>query len=178
MSHLVLPIGPGDHILGDVNAPVTLLEYGDYECPYCGRAHPIVQEVLRRVGPEVRLVFRHFPLAQTHPHALMAAEAAEAAGGQGKFWAMHDTLFENQDALEFDDLVSYAEAVGVNRMRFVQDLEAHTYLQIVKRDFRSGVRSGVNATPTFFIEGERFDEDWDPEILTAALRAAILRKAA
>src|SRR5690242_7629732 len=110
MSKLTPPVGPGDAILGDPNASVTLAEYGDFECPYCGRAHFAIQEVLRRVGRDVRFVFRHFPLSAMHPHAVRAAEAAEAAGAQGKFWPMHDTLFENQGALDNQDLVAYAEA--------------------------------------------------------------------
>jgi protein-disulfide isomerase len=176
MSKLKPPVGSGDHILGDVDAPVTLLEYGDYECPYCGRAHIVLQEVLRRVGRDVRFVFRHFPLAEVHSHAQKAAEAAEAAGAQGKFWPMHDMLFENQDALETEDLIGYAEALGLDDARFVEDLETHAHLEKVKSDFRSGVRSGVNGTPTFFIEGARFDGSWDPDTLTAALQKAIRLK--
>ena len=173
MSKLSPPVGPGDHILGDPDAPVTLVEYGDYECPYCGRAHLVTQEVLRRLGRDVRFVYRHLPLSEIHPHALAAAEAAEAAGAQGKFWPMHDTLFENQDALEAEDLPGYAEALGLDTPRFVRDLGSHAHLAKVKGDFRSGIRSGVNGTPTFFIDGVRFDDSWDTETLTAALRAAI-----
>jgi len=177
MSKLTPPVGPGDHIRGDVDAPVTLVEDGDYECPYCGRAHLVVHEVLRRVGPNVRFVYRHFPLSEVHPHALGASEAAEAAGAQGKFWPMHDTLFENQTALAAQDLIRYAGALELDLVRFADELATHAHLPKVKSDFRSGVRSGVNGTPTFFIDGVRFDESWDPETLTAALNAAIRAKA-
>jgi protein-disulfide isomerase len=128
------------------------------------------------VGSDVRFAYRHFPLAEVHPHALQAAEAAEAAGAQGKFWPMHDMLFESQVALEVDDLIGYADVLGLDEVRFVDDLETHAHLEKVKADFRSGVRSGVNGTPTFFIEGVRFDGSWDPDTLTAALQNAIRLK--
>lgn len=176
MSKLTPPVGPGDHILGDEEAPVTLVEYGDFECSHCGRAHIVLQEVRRRMGREVRFVFRHFPLAELHPHALAASEAAEAAGAQGKFWPMHDMLFEHQGALEAEDLLSYAGAIDLDVARFDRELEAHAHLERVKHDVHSGVRSGVNGTPTFFIDGVRFDDRWDADTLTTALRAAILAK--
>jgi protein-disulfide isomerase len=173
MSRLNPPVGPGDHVLGDPDAPVTLVEYGDYECPYCGRAHTSVKEVLRRMGPEVRYTYRHFPLAEVHPHALQAAEAAEAAGRQGQFWPMHDMLFRNQNALEYEDLLGYAEVLGLDTARFASELESHAHLNKVRSDFHSGVRSGVNGTPTFFVDGGRFDGNWAPDTLIAALRRAI-----
>jgi protein-disulfide isomerase len=176
MSKLTQPVGPGDHVLGDADAPVTLVEYGDYECPYCGRAHAVIQEVRRRIGRDMCFVYRHFPLAEVHPHALAAAEAADAAGAQGKFWPMHDTLFENQAALETEDLIGYAQALGLDEAQFILELETHVHLEKVKNDVRSGVRSGVNGTPTFFIDGVRFDDSWDADTLTAALRAAIRAK--
>jgi protein-disulfide isomerase len=172
MSRLHPPVGPGDHVAGDVNAKVTLVEYGDYECPYCGRAHRVVQEALRLAGPDVRFVFRHFPLAEAHPHALVAAEAAEAAGAQGQFWVMHDMLFENQDALAPEDLLAYAQAAGLDEVRFTRDLASHAYLARVQADFSSGVRSGVNGTPSFFVQGERLDAGWDLDTLVTALQEA------
>jgi protein-disulfide isomerase len=178
MNKLTPPVGPGDHVLGDPDAPITLVEYGDYECPYCGRAHLVVKEVLRQLGSEARFVFRHFPLVQVHPHALLAAEAAEAAGAQRQLWPMHDMLFENQDALEPADLLGYAEALRLDTARFVRELEAHTHLDEVQAELRSGVRSGVHGTPTFFIDGARHDAGWDAATLLAALRAAARRKAA
>lgn len=176
MSRLNLPLGPGDHTLGNPDAPVTLVEYGDYECPYCGRAHGAVKDVLRRMGSQVLYAYRHFPLAEAHPHAFAAAEAAEAAGAQGKFWPMHNLLFENQEALEYADLIRYADALGLDVQRFEGDLTMHTHLDKVKRDFQSGVRSGVNGTPTFYIDGVRFDGNWAPDMLITGLRNAIRMK--
>ena len=172
MNKLTPPVGPGDHVFGNPDAPVTLVEYGDYECPYCGRAHPVVEEVLRQMGPEARFVFRHFPLAEMHPHAVAAAEAADAAGAQGKFWPMHATLYENQGALEPEDLLGYAGALGLDVPRFARELATHAHLAKVEADFRSGVRSGVQGTPTFFINGVRHEAGWDAPTLLAALRAA------
>jgi len=172
MSKLRPPVGPDDHALGSATAPVTLVEYGDYECPHCGHAHPIVKRVLRRLGAGVRFVFRNFPLGEMHPHAVQAAEAAEAAGLQDEFWRMHDQLFEHQDALEREDLVGYAKELGLDSARFARDLDQDAIEDRVRSDFASGVRSGVNGTPTFFINGTRFDESWDEESLVAALSSA------
>lgn len=172
MSKLSLPVGERDHIQGPADAPVTLVEYGDYECPYCGQAYPIVQAVQEKMGNRLRFVFRNFPLSELHPHAQHAAEAAEIAGGQGKFWEMHDYLFENQRSLWDNRLKEYAEGLGLDGARFQSDLEAHTYQERVREDFLSGVRSGVNGTPTFFINGQRHDDSWDEETLLAALEAA------
>jgi protein-disulfide isomerase len=123
----------------------------------CGQAYPIIKELLRRVGRQVRFVFRNFPLDRIHPHAEGAAEAAEAAGAQGRFWAMHDTLFENQDALSGEDLVGYASALGLVEDRFVEELTEHVHVSRIREDFMGGIRSGVNGTPTFFINAERHD---------------------
>jgi protein-disulfide isomerase len=172
MSTLKVPIGPDDHLLGDAGAPVVLLEYGDYECPYCAHAHLVVKEVARSLGSDLCFVYRHFPLSEVHPHALDAAEAAEAAAAQETFWPMHATLFENQDALEPEDLLQYAVGLGLDLARFQRDLATHAHSATVKRDFMSGVRSGVNGTPTFFIDGTRHDGSWDVDTLTEALRAA------
>src|SRR3981081_2105023 len=146
MGTLKVPVTQHDHIRGPADAPVTLLEYGDYECPHCGLAHPIVKEVQQRLGRQLRFAFRHFPLAEIHPHAEMAAEAAEAAGAQGRFWEMHDLLFKNQDALNDTDLLRYAEALGLELTRFVNELADRTWEPRVREDFMSGVRSGVNGT--------------------------------
>ncbi len=172
MNRLALPVGPRDHILGPPEAPVTLVEYGDYECPYCGSAHHVVAEVMRNLGNEVRFVFRHFPLSQIHPRALSASQAAESAGAEGLFWPLHTTLFENQDALDVDDLLVYAEGLGLDVVRVADELRTGVQLPKVTSDFRSGVRSAVNGTPTFFINGERFDGRWDLDTLTVALRQA------
>jgi protein-disulfide isomerase len=172
-AQLVIPVSETDHTLGPGNAPVTLLEYGDYECPYCRRAHPILQGVRRTMGDRLRFVYRHFPLSQAHPHAEHAAEAAEAAGAQGRFWEMHDLLFENQNALEDDDLAMYAAQVGIDGQRVAREIAAGAYAKKIRNDFRGGIRSGVNGTPTLFINGMRFDGNWsDPDELTQALNEA------
>src|SRR5687767_1125110 len=147
MSGLHPPVTERDHTAGPNEAPVTLVEYGDYECPYCGMAHPIVKKAHEDLGSQLRFVFRNFPLNEAHPHARLAARAAEAAGAQGKFWEMHDTLFEHQDALDVEDLVAYAKSLGLDTAKFKRDLEAPAYVKRVRDDFRSGVRSGVNGTP-------------------------------
>ena len=172
---LTLPVGERDHSQGPADARVTLVEYGDYECPHCGRAYPIVTEVRRRLGRRLRFVFRNFPLRESHPHAEHAAEAAEAAGAQGKFWEMHDRLFERQFALDDDYLIEYAGDLGLDAARVGRELAAGTYAPRVREDFRSGVTSGVNGTPTFFINGQRYDESWDLEPLVAALEQAAKR---
>jgi protein-disulfide isomerase len=166
---LALPAGPRDHSEGPANAAVTLVEYGDYECPHCGMAYPILKEVQRRLGPRLRFVFRNFPISTNHPHALHAAEAAEAAAAQGQFWPMHDRLYEHQQALGDRHLVEHAKSLGLDDDRFRRELGAHVYAPRVQEDFNSGVRSGVHGTPTFFINGVRYDESWDADTLTEAL---------
>lgn len=169
---LTLPVGQRDHIAGPATAAVTLVEYGDYECPHCGRAYPIVKQIRQHMGRRMRFVFRNFPLRESHPHAQHAAEAAEAAGAQGKFWEMHDRLFERQFALDDDNLVEYADALALDVPRFRRELAGHVYEPRVREDFRSGVASGVNGTPTFFINGRRYDASWEAEPLLAALQLA------
>jgi protein-disulfide isomerase len=170
---LTLPVSPArDHIRGPLDAPVTLVEYGDYECPYCGAAHGIVNAVQARMANRLCFVYRHFPLTTLHPHAQLAAEAAEAAGAQKEFWAMHDVLFENQQQLDPPYLLAYAEALGLDTGRFSAELAEHVHAPKVREDFMSGVRSGVNGTPTFFINGVRHDGSWDAPALLAALQRA------
>jgi protein-disulfide isomerase len=171
-SRLTPPAGPKDHSQGPADAPITLVEYGDYECPHCGRAHPIVKAVQRRLGDQLRFVFRHFPLSAAHPDAEPAAETAEMAADQGKFWEMHELLYGNQDALEPEDLVGYAERLGLDPKWAAEALRQHTYGERVRASFLSGVRSGVNGTPTFFINGIRHDGAWDEESLLEAIRSA------
>jgi protein-disulfide isomerase len=171
LARLSLPVSDRDHAQGDAHAMLTLVEYGDYQCPYCGRAYPIVKGVQRRLGPKLRFVFRNFPLGEIHPHAQHAAEAAEAAAGQGRFWEMHDALFEHQGSLDDRHLVQYAEALELDRDRLQRDLASHTYADRVREDFMSGVRSGVNGTPTFFVNGVRHNHAWDVESLVEALLA-------
>ena len=172
-GQLTPPVSTRDHIAGPDDAPVTLVEYGDFECPYCGMAYAVVKRAQRELGDQLRVVFRHFPLAEAHPHARVAAQAAEAAAAQGQFWEMHDILFEHQDALGPEDLVSYAESLGLDTARFTSELEAGMYEKRVREDFRSGVRSGVNGTPTFFVNGDRYDGSWaNEEAFIGALREA------
>ncbi len=166
---LVLPVGSRDHAIGPENAPVTLVEYGDFECPHCRQVQPIVRDLQNLLGDRLRYVFRHFPIRSVHTHAMRAAEAAEAAGAQGKFWQMHDLLFEHQDALETDDLLSYAASLNLDLDRFRHDLEEGTFHERIHEDFTSGVRSGVNGTPSFFINGRRYEGAWDFETLLAEI---------
>jgi protein-disulfide isomerase len=158
-----------DHIQGPADAPVTLVEYGDYECPYCGAAYPIVKQVQSRMEDRLRFVFRNFPITTSHPHAEQAAEAAEAAAAQGTFWEMHDLLYENQQHLGDGDLHRYAEQLGLDGPTFDDALAQHVYAGRVHEDFMSGVRSGVNGTPTFYINGTRHDDSYELETLLAAL---------
>ncbi len=166
---LFRPVSERDHIRGAAGAPATLLEYGDYQCPFCGHAHIAVMELLSRMGDQFRFVFRNFPLTTIHPYAEPAAEAAEAAGAQGKFWEMHDILYENQQALEPADLLRYATGLGLDIEDFTDSLAHHAYYDLIREDFMSGVRSGVNGTPSFFINGVRYDGSLDPEALASAL---------
>jgi protein-disulfide isomerase len=170
---LTVPVSERDHVLGPATAPVTLVEYGDYECPFCGAAHKSVEQVLQVMGNDLRFAFRHFPLSQIHPHAYQAAEAAEAAGAQGRFWELHDLMFENQDRLGLRDLIGYAGALGLDLERFVTDLRGHAHAGRLREDFLSGVRSGVNGTPTFFVNGLRHDVGYDVEVLLEALRSEL-----
>ena len=161
-----------DHIQGAADAAVTLVEYGDYECPYCGAAYPIVKQVQEAMGDGLRFVFRNFPITTAHPHAEQAAEAAEAADAQGRFWPMHDHLYENQRRLNAEDLVAYADQLGLDVDRFEGELREHVHEARVREDFMSGVRSGVNGTPTFYINGVRHDDSYEFDTLLGALQRA------
>ena len=153
---------------------MTLVEYGDFECPYCGDTYSVIKAVQEAMGDELRFVYRHFPLIRLHPHALHAAEIAEAAGAIDRFWEMHDILFENQRALDDDDLLVDANALGLGQDA-VQRAFAGRYADHIKRDFRGGVRSGVNGTPCLFVNGQRFDGPRDVETIVAALEATASR---
>jgi protein-disulfide isomerase len=172
VSRLVLPVSERDHTRGPSTAPVTLLEYGDFECPYCGKAYYIVKELERIFGDDLRVVFRNFPLTTPHPHAEAAAEAAEAAGAQGKFWEMHDQLFKNQRALEDENLFEYARLIGLDTSSFVRDMTEQRFARRVREDFMSGVRSGVNGTPTFFLNDIRYNGSNGLAELSAAIERA------
>jgi protein-disulfide isomerase len=171
---LAEPIGPRDHVQGPADAPVTLVEYGDYECPYCGEAYPVLKEVQKKMGNNLRFVFRNFPLTQSHPYAFPAAEAAEAAGAQGKFWEMHDILYDHQQNLEPQELVSYAWMLKLDMERFVNNVNTSMFATKIKHDFQTGVMSGVNGTPSLFINGERYDGSFDAETLLEVFQAVAI----
>jgi len=168
-AKLTPPVGERDHVQGSERALVTLVEYGDYECPYCGEAYVVVKALQRHFKDKLRLVFRNFPLSEAHPHAAHAAQAAEAAAVQDKFWAMHDQLYENQQALEDEDLAQYAAALSLNIPLFNRQMTDHHVTARIREDFLSGVRSGVNGTPTFFINGVRYDGSYNLAEMIAAI---------
>jgi protein-disulfide isomerase len=169
MSHLTPPVSASDHHQGPLEGGLVLVEYGDFECPYCGLAYPVVKAVQRTMGAALCLVFRHFPLKSAHPHAERAAEFAEAAATIGRFWEMHDWLYEHQDSLDDASLTSAARHLGLEQALIDATLGGQ-YAAPVNQAFRSGVRSGVNGTPCFFINGLRHDGPWDADSLLAALR--------
>ena len=158
-----------DHAQGPANAPITLVEYGDYQCPYCGEAHPVVKQLQDAFGKRLRFVFRNFPLTEAHPYALIAAEVAEAAALQGKFWEMHDFIYENQADLEPDVLPVWAEEVGLDLDKFRAALKQGAVKKRIKEDLASGIESGVNGTPSFFINGTAYEGESDYESLRAVL---------
>jgi protein-disulfide isomerase len=176
-SRLVLPVGARDHAQGPAAAGVTLLEFGDFECARCAESYPVVKEVNRWLRGALRYVFRHFPAAEIHPNALRAAEAAEAAGAQGRFWEMHDLLCERTPALGDVQLNVYARELGLDLERFGREMREHTHSGKVREDFTSGVRSGVSETPTFFINGARYTGAADLDGLLAAIEEAGYRAA-
>ena len=155
--HLAVPVNEADHLLGPAQSPVTIVEYGDFECPNCKQAAPVVKLLLERFGGRVRFVFRHFPLEEVHPHALLAAEVAEEAGAQGKFWPMHDLLFEHQSHLKLPQLRNYALQLELDMERFTAETEDHMYLQRVREHAEGGRNSGVRGTPGFFLNGAIHD---------------------
>ena len=171
-AKLVLPVSKRDHLIGPEKAVVTLVEYGDYECPYCGQAYSVVNQLKDMFETILRLAYRHFPLTTVHPHAQRAAEAAEAAGAQGQFWEMHSMLYENQDALDEESLLEYAGDLGLSVEQFANDLAEHRHAPKIQEDVTSGIRSGVNGTPTFFINGLRHDGSFDLETLAEAIADA------
>jgi protein-disulfide isomerase len=151
-----VPMFGRDHVQGASNAPLALVEYGDFECPYCGAAYPVVKAIQKELGGQLCFAFRNFPLTTLHEHAQHAAEAAEAANAQGRFWPMHDVLFENQDALDDQHLSVYAATMGLDQNLLIGEILAGTHTARVREDFRTGVRVGVNGTPTFFVNGVRY----------------------
>jgi protein-disulfide isomerase len=172
----LVPLVSGhDNIYGDTDATIELVEYGDYECPHCGRAYPIVKEIQHILGSDLVFVFRNFPLSKIHPHAFAAAVAAEAARLQGKYWEMHDIIFEHQKNLDENNLFLLAEQVGLDLERFEEDMRHKALIEKVEKDFESGMRSGVAGTPTFFINGNKFEGDWGNGGLLDQLKAVKVR---
>jgi protein-disulfide isomerase len=164
-ARLKFPVNNSDHIRGNKNALLELVEYGDFECGNCGQAYPIIKEILREMDDDLKFVFRNFPLTRVHSHSLNAAIACEAAGLQNKFWEMHDIIFENQEQLESEDLLFYAEKIKLNVPQFTNDFKKNTLLSKVEADFESGMRSGVNSTPSFFINGIKYEGNWEEELI-------------
>jgi protein-disulfide isomerase len=174
---LAKPVDDTDHVLGPADAPVTLVEYGDFQCPHCRAAHFYLKNVLATMGDDLRFVFRNMPLTQVHPMAQPAAEAAEAAGAQGQFWPMHDAIYEHQDMLSPALLARLGQRLGLDMQRFTDDMASHRFLPKVKEDFMSAVRSGAAGTPSFFINGEPYEGAFDDESLIDALRFAAQARA-
>ena len=173
LFELAVPVDAVDHMLGPADARVTVVEYGDFECPLCKQAEPVVKLALNRFAGALRFVYRHFPLEEVHPHALLAAEAAEAAGGQGKFWPMHDLLFDNQSHLKPNNLRSYAERLELDLGRYDADTRDELYRQRVREHIDGGLHSGVRATPTFFINGRMHDVSYGIQQLMEGIEAAV-----
>jgi len=160
MIDLIPAVNSNDHIYGNLHAPLELVEYGDYECPFCGQAYPIVKSIQEKLGTDLKFIFRNFPLRKIHPHAYPAAVATEASALQGKFWEMHDIIFENQKTLEPENIIAFASTIGLDVNRFEKDIANEDLYLKAKRDFESGMKSGVNRTPTFFVNGRKFNGDW------------------
>ncbi len=171
-TSLVVPVNERDHSQGPATAAVTLVQYGDYECPYTRQSTTVVRAIQQQLGDKLRFVFRNFPLTEIHPHALHSAETAEAAAAQGKFWEMHDYIFHHQHTLEDSDLEQFAIAVGLDMQQFARDMAERPYISRIEEDLQSGIRSGVRGTPTFFINGVLYPGSWGQEALLAALEEA------
>jgi protein-disulfide isomerase len=171
---LTVPVTIGlDHIRGSVNAPITIVEYGDFECPYTGMAHPVIKELMRQFNAKIYFAYRNFPLNDIHPHSQHAAEAAEAAAAQDKFWQMYDYLFEHQKALDDHHLLEYAQKVGLNIDKFKKEMLEHVYAPLINKSLKSGIDSGVQGTPTFFINGERYEDSWDLDTLSSFVKKSL-----
>lgn len=170
---LSIPVGDYDHIQGAADAPLTLVEYGDYQCPYCGQAYPIVKQLQQHFGDKMRFVFRDFPLSDIHQFAMGAAEAAQIAGDYNKFWDMHDKIYENQDAIDKAHLVQYASDMGIDSHEFKSKLDSGEKQSKIKKEFVSGAESGVNGTPSFFINGVKYNGSWDFESLKDVLTTVL-----
>lgn len=168
-----IQVNKTDHVQGNENAKIELIEYGDYQCPYCRKAHYIIKEIQKELGNNLKFVFRNFPLVELHPNALNASVCAEVAGGEGKFWQMHDILFENQRHLDDSDLIKYAKEIGMNEENFKNNFGKEKFLQKIKNDYNSGMENDVEGTPTFFINGEVFNGNWMTSELSEYLRSLV-----
>ena len=168
------PVSDKDHIQGEANAIIEFVEYGDYQCPYCGMAYPVIKNIQKKFGKDLKFVFRNFPLSKIHPHAKLAAIAAEASDKQERFWEMHDIIFENQKNLSNSFLIAYANEVGLDIFQFKTDMNDETLIKKIESDFESGLRSGVNGTPSFFVNGEKYNEYWDENNLGNFISIKIL----
>ncbi len=170
---LILSVGPRDHSQGPGSAHLVLVEYGDYQCPYCGAAYPIVKQIQQKLASQLQFVFRNFPITNSHPYAEWAAEIAEGAALQGKFWELHDYLYENQGRLGDEAYFArYEKKLGLDAAKLQREVAEHVHLPRIREDFTSGVRSGVNGTPTFYINGIRYDGSPEFDPLMAALKRA------
>jgi protein-disulfide isomerase len=170
-SLLTRKVTAKDQVQGNTSAAIELVEYGDYQCPHCGRAYPIIKKIQESMGDKLKFVYRNFPLTNIHPDAMNAAAAAEAAGMQGKFWEMHDLIFERQNRLTESYLFAYAQELGLNMEQFQNDMVSEPVISKIEDDFESGMRSGVNGTPSFFINGEKYSNNWDYEPLLNHLKS-------
>jgi protein-disulfide isomerase len=173
MTDLIPAVNSNDHIYGNINAPLELVEYGDYECPFCGRAYPIVKSIQEKLGPDLKFIFRNFPLRKIHPNAFPAAIATEAAALQGKFWEMHDIVFENQKALGAENILILANTLGLDMDLFQKDILDESLFLKARKDFESGMKSGVNRTPTFFVNGKKFNGEWNENELLRYLECEL-----
>ena len=178
MAKLKPPVNSNDHLQGKTSASIELVEYGDYQCPYCGQAYPIINQVQKQLSNKLRFVFRNFPITQIHPHAQHAAEAAEAAAAQDKFWQMHNYLFEHQKALDDGHLLEYAQKVGLEDIRkFKDDISRHIYVPLIEESLKGGIDSGVEGTPTFFINGARYEDSFDLKTFSETIQKYLATQA-
>jgi protein-disulfide isomerase len=171
---LTPPVNKKDHIQGSPNALIELVEFGDYQCPHCGTAYPIIKEIQKALGKKLKFIFRNFPLSEAHPYALPAAIAAEAAGKQNQFWEMHDIIYENQLALSEVAFFKFAKVLGLNIPAFEKDRQDESLVKKIEADFESGIKSGVNGTPSFFINGYKYEGSYDFESLFQGIQVAVM----
>ena len=176
MAKLKPPVSEKDHLKGDLHAPVILVEYGDFQCPHCGAAYPVVKQIIKEYKEKLSFVFRHFPLAEAHPFAQAAAMASEAASNQGKFWQMHSLIFENQRLLGIEMLLQLAESLKLDMKTFQHDFRDPKVFKKIEDQFESGILSGVNGTPSFYMNGVKYEDAYDYESMRSAIDEIILKK--